>query len=196
MLTLLGAVAVAAGMLLGRALNSHEVDLEGGSWLPKARAVASFQVSATSGQPFTLSDLRGHPSLLFFGYTNCPDACPTTLATLAQVQRDTPLPHSQVIFVSIDPARDSIANLQVYLAAFDKSFIGLRGEPAALAPLVDSLGVIAVREALPGGSYTMDHSTSLYVLDSSAALRAILSPPFTSARLSADLQRLAASGQL
>ena len=98
-----------------------------------------------------------------------------------QVQRAAPLPGAQVVFVTIDPERDSAANLQVYLGAFSPDFIGVRGDAAALAPLLSSAGAIAIRQNLPDGSYTMDHSATLYLLDTRGRLVAVFSPPFSAA---------------
>lgn len=192
----IGTAAVLLGVLLARMLGAGSVPLESGTWLPQARALPEFHLQDLSGADFGLASLRGHPTLLFFGFTNCPDVCPTTLATLAQVQRTTPLPGSQVLFITIDPERDSAASLQVYLGAFNKSFIGARGNAAALAPLLKNLGAIAVRENLPDGSYTMDHSATLYLLDGRARLVAVFSPPFSAPKLTADLHRVAAAARL
>jgi protein SCO1 len=191
----LGAAAIVAGALLARVLSAS-VPLSSGTWLPRARTLAEFHLHDLSGRDFGLDNLRGHPTLVFFGFSNCPDVCPTTLATLAQVQLQRPLPGSQVVFVSIDPERDSAAALQVYLGAFSKDFIGVRGDQAALAPLLRSLSAIAIREDLPGGGYTMDHSATLYLLDSQARLAAVFSPPFSASRLTADLAQVSASQRL
>jgi protein SCO1/2 len=196
LLASIGAAAVIVGALLARMLGASSVPLESGTWLPQPRALAEFHLQDLSGAEFNLASLRGHPTLLFFGFTNCPDVCPTTLATLTQVQRAMPLPGAQVVFVSIDPARDSAPNLQVYLGAFSKSFIGARGDASALAPLLKNLGAIAVRENLPDGSYTMDHSATLYLLDTRGRLVAVFSPPFSASKLTADLRRVAAAARL
>jgi protein SCO1/2 len=196
MFVLVGVAAVLAGALLARMLGGRSVALQSGTWLPQPRALREFHLSDVAGRPFGLANLRGHPTLLFFGFTNCPDVCPTTLATLAEVQRQAPLPDTRVVFVSIDPQRDSAANLQVYLGAFSKDFIGARGEQVALAPLLSSLDAIAVRETLPDGSYTMDHSATIYLLDTHAQLVAVFSPPFLAQSLSADLRRVATAARL
>lgn len=191
--------AVAAGLggvLAARLMGSSGVPLQNGTWLLQRRAVSEFHLHDLTGADFDLSRLRGHPTLVFFGFTNCPDVCPTTLATLAQAQRATPLPGSQVVFITIDPQRDSAENLSVYLGAFSKDFIGARGDEAALAPLLKSLSAIAVRQALPDGNYTMDHSATLYLLDTHARLAAVFTPPFKTTELTADLQRIAASAKL
>jgi protein SCO1/2 len=192
----LGTAAVLVGVLLARTLGASSVPLETGTWLPQPRPLPQFHLQDLSGADFDLERLRGHPTLLFFGFTNCPDVCPTTLATLAQVQRAPPLPGSQVLFISIDPERDSAASLQVYLGAFNSRFVGARGDAAALAPLLKNLGAIAVRENLPDGSYTMDHSATLYLLDTRGRLVAVFSPPFSAPKLSADLHRVAAAARL
>ncbi|HEY2418873.1 MAG TPA: SCO family protein [Steroidobacteraceae bacterium] len=191
----LGAVAIIAGAMLARLL-SGPVPLASGTWLPRARPLAEFHLHDLSGRDFSRDNLRGHPTLLFFGFTNCPDVCPTTLAMLAQLQRQPPLPGAEVVFVSIDPQRDSAALLQVYLGAFSKDFIGLRGDQAALAPLLKSLSAIAVRENLPGGGYSMDHSATLYLLDRDARLVAVFSPPFSASALATDLHQVGATQRL
>jgi protein SCO1 len=196
LLASLGTAAVLVGVLLARMLGATSVPLESGTWLPQPRTLPQFHLQDLSGADFGLERLRGHPTLLFFGFTNCPDVCPTTLATLAQVQRAPPLPGAQVLFITIDPERDSAASLQVYLGAFNNSFVGARGNAAALAPLLKNLGAIAVRDNLPDGSYTMDHSATLYLLDTRGRLVAVFSPPFSAPKLSADLHRVAAAARL
>ena len=196
LLASIGSAALLVGVLLARLLGATSVPLETGTWLPQPRALPEFHLKDLSGADFDLNRLRGHPTLLFFGFTNCPDVCPTTLATLAQVQRAPPLPGAQVLFITIDPERDSAASLQVYLGAFSSSFIGARGDAAALAPLLKGLGAIAVRQKLLDGSYTMDHSATLYLLDSRGRLVAVFSPPFSAPRLIADLRRVAAATRL
>src|SRR5450631_4534318 len=196
LLASIGAAAVLVGALMARMLGATSVPLESGTWLPQPRALPEFHLQDLSGADFDLKSLHGHPTLLFFGFTNCPDVCPTTLATLTQVQRTAPLPGTQVVFITIDPERDSAASLQVYLGAFSNSFIGARGDAAALAPLLKNLGAIAVRQNLPDGSYTVDHSATLYLLDARGRLAAIFSPPFSAPKLAADLHRVAAAARL
>jgi protein SCO1 len=194
---LFAVAAALAGVMAARLMGGHGgIALQSGTWLPNPRAVAEFHLQDLAGNDFTLQNLRGHPTLLFFGFTNCPDQCPTTLATLAQAQRTLPLPNARVVFISIDPQRDSAANMAVYLGAFSKDFIGARGDDAALAPLLRSLGAIAAQQKLPDGNYTMDHSATLYLLDTQARLAAVFSPPFKTADLTADLHRIATDATL
>jgi len=195
LLSLLAAVAVGAGVLCARLLGGG-VTLASGTWLPRARTLAEFHLQDMSGRNFSIDSLQGHPTLLFFGFTHCPDVCPTTLAILAQIERQAPLPGTRVVFVSIDPERDDGAALRAYLGAFSSDFIGVRGERDALAPLLQSLNAIAVREDLPNGSYTMDHSAALYLLDTSGRLVAVFTPPFAAGKLTADLQQVGAARRL
>lgn len=195
MLLALGLLAVGAGALLARLLG-ETFQLQSGTWLPRPRALSDFHLQDTAGGDFPADRLLGHPTLLFFGFTNCPDVCPTTLATLAQPEVQNALPTGQVLFVSIDPERDTASALRSYLSAFNQRFIGVRGDRAALAPLLKSLNAIAVREDLPGGGYTMDHSATLYLLDTRGRLVAVFSPPFSATALAADLRRAANTGHL
>jgi protein SCO1/2 len=193
--TLVGAAAVALGIMLAQWLTPASLSLSAGTWLPRAAAVSDFHLMDLSGQDFSLRSLHGHPALMFFGFTNCPDVCPLTLATLSQLPRGV-LPGLRVVFVTIDPQRDTLPVLHAYLAAFSPRFIGARGSQPALAPLLASLHVSAQRENLPDGSYTMQHSATLYLLNTRGRLAAVFTPPFSVDALSADLRRIAASGLL
>ncbi len=195
LLAALGAVAVAAGALFAR-MQSGSLTLVSGTLLPQPRTLNAFELHDTTGQRFGAQELRGHPTLLYFGFTHCPDVCPTTLSTVAQLERLAPVPGMRVVFVSIDPGRDDAATLRAYLDAFSGDFIGARGTPPELAPLLHGLNAIAVREDLPGGGYTMDHSATLYLLDRQGRLLVVFSPPFTAAALAGDLRRLAAARRL
>jgi protein SCO1/2 len=184
-------LAAAGGAALSRMLAQKQPRLHSGTWLPQRQLLSPFTLSDLHGKRFDNAALVGHSSLLFFGFTSCPDVCPTTLAALAPLLRQPPLPDLQVLFVSVDPGRDRPEVLRPYLASFDARIVGLTGNEAALAPLLHSLGAIAERIALPDGSYTMDHSATLYLLDPQGHMAAVFSPPFTSASLRADLEQLA-----
>jgi protein SCO1/2 len=172
------------------------VTLHTGTWLPQRKSLAAFALADTAGRPFGNAQLNGHASLVFFGFTACPDICPTTLATLAALGRKPPLADLQMLFVSVDPERDSPAPLRAYLASFDPRFVGLLGSNGALQPLLQSLGAIAERHVAPDGSYSVDHSATLYLLDRSGRMAAVFSPPIDAAGLRADLETIAHSAQL
>jgi protein SCO1/2 len=192
----IGAVAALAGALLARMLSQSPVPLAGGTWLPQARPVAAFSVMDHDNKPFGNAQLKGEPHLLFFGFTYCPDICPTTLATFSEALAVDGLRELKMLFVTVDPERDTAENLRQYLGAFSSHFIGLRGDAKATAPLLKSLGAIAARQNLPDGSYTMDHTAAVYLLDERGRYAAVFTPPFTTARVRSDLQRIAAAGRL
>jgi len=180
--------------MLARMLAQPSVPLAAGTWLPEPRTLAPFQATATTGATVDPATLSGKPHLLFFGFTYCPDICPTTLATLARVMRKLPpeLADLEVLVVSVDPERDSLPVLRQYVSAFDIGFTGLRANSLAeLQPLLQSLGAIAVRVPLPGGGYTVDHTAAIYLLDRKGRYRAVFTAPLDAAMLGADLQRIA-----
>ena len=113
--------------------------------------------------------------LLTFGFTYCAAVCPTTLATLAQARGllGDKADAVQVIFVTVDPQRDDAAQMSPYLAAFDPSFIGATGEPAALAEVREAYGVTAVKEGT-GPGYAMAHTSSIFLIDGAGRLRAMM----------------------
>ena len=192
----IGLGAAIAGALVARLTSQAPVVLEGGTWLPRPRPVAGFHLVDHTGRERSAADLRGHPSLLFFGFTYCPDVCPTTVAALTEALRRQPLPGLQVLFVSVDPERDTGAVLGSYLGAFNREFIGLRGDAQALQPLMQSLGAIAMRQPLAGGGYTMDHTATLYRIDTHGRLVAVFTPPYSAERLAADFSRIARADRL
>src|SRR5581483_9362923 len=141
----------AAGFYLARKLDHASVELTSGTWLPTPRSVGDFALEDQSGAPFTERRLVGAPTLVFFGFTHCPDVCPTTLFKLAQLKRSAGIPDLRVLFVSVDPARDTPALLKSYLASFDPSLIGLTGGVPGIARLAQRFGVAFERVELPGG---------------------------------------------
>jgi protein SCO1/2 len=133
-----------------------------------------FALQDPDGQPRTLADFRGKAVVLFFGYTQCPDVCPTTLATLAETMKrlGPDADRVQVLFVTVDPERDNATLLKQYVPAFDRRFLGLRGDADATARTAKEFKVIY--EKVPGATpatYTMDHSAGSYVFDPQGRLR-------------------------
>jgi protein SCO1/2 len=183
--------AALAGFWLARELDSSAPQLASGTWLARPRAVSDFQLTDHLGRPFTAQDLRGKPSLVFFGFTHCPDVCPTTLVKLAQVKKATAIPGLQVLFVTVDPQRDTPTAMGLYVHAFDPEFIGLTGDQKAIEKISAGFGVAALRVDLPGGEYTMDHSAAVFLLDTSARIVGVFTPPFDTRRLAQDLQAAA-----
>jgi len=185
-----------AGGIAARMLAQKPIVLQSGTWLPQPRALAPFQLTDFDGRAYGNAALEGHPSLLFFGYTYCPDICPATLAILRDVQRQAPLAGLRFLFITVDPDRDTPAVLKKYLGTFGTEFTGLSASRGALMPLMRSLAADAERQALPDGSYQLMHSATLYLLDTHGRLAAVYSPPLAAATLTADLRALARASVL
>jgi protein SCO1/2 len=189
-----GLAAVAAAVLgfwVAGQVDRDAPQLASGTWFPTPRPIGALALTAHTGRALTTADLTGHPTLVFFGYTHCPDVCPTTLAALAQVKKQAALPDLKVLFVSVDPARDTPAALASYVHAFDPDFIGATADAADIAKIAQRFGVAVARVDLPGGDYAMDHSAAVFLLDRRAQIVAVFTPPYSVAPLAADLARVA-----
>ena len=184
-------VAALAGLYVHRMLSQPAVpSLESGTSLPQPRALPEFNLVDTSGAPVSPATLRGHPTLVFFGFTHCPDVCPTTLALLASVQKQAGIPGLKVALITVDPERDTPEQLGRYIASFRGDFIGLTGSAPEIVKATKGFGVAAARVELAGGNYTMDHSAAVFSLDSQARIVAIFTPPLSAAALTRDVARL------
>jgi protein SCO1/2 len=133
-----------------------------------------FELTDQNGQRRTLADFRGKAVVVFFGYTQCPDVCPTTLAALADAMKKlgADAERVQVLFITVDPERDTADLLGKYVPAFDPRFLGLRGDADATARTAKEFKVIYQKQ--PGttpGSYSMDHSAGTYIYDPQGRLR-------------------------
>jgi cytochrome oxidase Cu insertion factor (SCO1/SenC/PrrC family) len=135
-----------------------------------------FALTDHFGEPFELAQLRGKLVLLFFGYTYCPDICPSELANLAAVLDGLGDRASQVqgLFVSLDPQRDTPAVLHDYTRYFNQDLLGLTGSPAEVAQVARQYRVKYLRHDKPDGSYSLDHSADLYVIDPQGELTAVV----------------------
>ena len=179
--------------MLARYAGQRAVALQNGTLLPGGRAIAGFSLTDHEGRPFGNAQLRGHPSLLFFGFTHCPDVCPTTLALLAQLARAKPVADLQMLFVTVDPERDDALTLKRYVDAFSPQLVGLRGSDAELDKLMQSVGAARFRQQTAAGNYLVDHSATLYLIDAGGRLAAVFTPPFSLPLLDADLRLVAQS---
>ena len=150
-----------------------------------------------NGQARTLADFKGKVTVVFFGYTQCPDVCPTTMAELAQVKKALGKDGERVqgVFVTVDPERDTPAALQAYMASFDPSFVALRGTLEQTKAAAKEFKVFFAK--VPGkveGSYTMDHTAGSYVLDGSGKIRLFVRYGAPAEALTADIKALLAAG--
>jgi len=133
-----------------------------------------FALTDPAGKTRTLADFRGKAVVVFFGYTQCPDVCPTTMSTLAEAMKllGPDADRVQVVFITIDPERDTPALLAEYVPAFDKRFIGLSGDAAATERVAKEFKVIYQKQPGPTPStYTMDHSAGVFMFDPAGRLR-------------------------
>ncbi|HEY3793664.1 MAG TPA: SCO family protein [Bradyrhizobium sp.] len=126
-----------------------------------------FQLTDQSGQAVTDKSLQGRPTLVFFGYTHCPDVCPTSLFELSEVLRAMGKDADRVnaYFISVDPERDTQAAMKDYLSSFDPHLKGLTGSPDAVAKAIADYRVYAKKVPLKDGDYTMDHTALVYLMD-------------------------------
>ena len=126
-----------------------------------------FNLIDQNGQPFTDKDLKGKSFLVFFGFTHCPDVCPTTLFEISEILRNLgpEADHTAALFISVDPERDTPAAMKDYLASFDPHIRGLTGDAAALDAVARAYRVYYKKVLLEGGDYTMDHTAIVYLMD-------------------------------
>lgn len=196
---LIAIVAVAAGMLLSRTLLSPDpqgsgLALESGTVLTPPRPLPAAAFTDHRGEPFGDEQLRDRWSLLFFGFTSCPDICPMTLTILAQVETalaDLPAPlRPQVVLVSVDPKRDTPEQLAKYVQFFSPSFVAVTAPQATLDEFTRQMGVPVGITPLGDDNYTVDHSAAVFAINPDGALRALFSPPHAAGTLAEDFRRL------
>lgn len=197
--------ATGVGFWAGQQLRTADpaaaagVALEGGTWLPgEGLPVPGFALVDQYDEAFGNAGLRDRWTLMFFGYTYCPDICPMTLQTVqASLQRLEALtggrhPALQVVFVSVDPERDQPARLRTYLAHFDPDYVGLSGPVEAVDAFARGMNVVHLRQENPnGGDYLVDHTASIFLLNPAGRLQAVFGAPHAAEVLAADLARLA-----
>lgn len=165
-----------------------------GSLISPARKIAVPELIKHDGQTFSLKDLTGHWSLLFFGFTNCPDICPTTLGVAAQakkIAKENGQGFPQVIFISVDPERDKVEMLGDYLQYFDKDFIGVTGDSNLIKALTLQMSVVYMKmpaDENDTDNYQVDHSSALLLLNPEGKLVAFLNPPHDAATILKDFQ--------
>jgi protein SCO1 len=141
---------------------------------PQGAGSPTFKLIDTAGVPRTLSDYREHVVVVYFGFLHCPDACPAELFKLALVMKHLGqvAAHVQVLFITLDPERDTPASLKSYVSAFDPRFIGLTGTTAQVDQAASGFNVQYARVPL-GNDYTIDHTNAIFVLDGAGRLRLI-----------------------
>lgn len=193
-------VALAAGLGLWAgqrwfaAPSTQPVAMASGVLFPQPRALPAFSLDGGDGEKIDAAALLGHWTLVFLGFTHCPDVCPTTLAQLAAAERQwATLPEAKrprILFVSADPQRDSAKLTSDYARHFSPTAIGATADAARLDPFVRSLGMVYMKADLGNGEYTIDHSPTIALLDDQARFAGFIRPPLDPAKIAADLRTL------
>lgn len=196
-LILIAAVAAALGLWLGNRVLAPPATprLAAAVLYPAPRMLPDFHLTRADGGSLTAADWKGRWTVAFFGYTNCPDVCPTTLATFKLVWSK--LGEAGIAdrvrfdFISVDPARDTPEQLARYVGYFSKDFVAATGTDEELTQLTHALGLLYSREPTGNGDYTVDHSASAIIIDPSGREVGLFRPPFDAGQIAADLKTLA-----
>ena len=184
-----GALALAGCERAAPPHRFNAIDLTGASY------AQGFNLPDFNGKPRTLADFKGKVTVVFFGYTQCPDACPTTMAELSGILKTLGPDASrvQVVFITVDPSRDTAALLKNYVTNFRPDFLALRGDEAQTQQVIRDFKVLV--EKVPGktaDSYTIDHTAGSYIFDPMGRIRLFASQSLDPTMLTADIQALLA----
>ena len=190
--------ALAVALLFLWSVDGADPKPEFATLLPEPLPLPEFSLRDQQGRPFTRDSLRGQTSLLFFGFTHCPDICPATLQQLslarkqiAEASPGNPLP--AIVLISVDPERDTPEKLDKYVSAFGEDVIGVTGTRKSLLPLTSAMGIFFERQPLDGNDYTVSHSTAVLVVDDNANFRALFSAPHKTEHFVRDIPLLMAA---
>lgn len=183
---LLLAAALTACSPQGEKLSFKATDITG------AEFGKPFTLTGQDGKPHGLADYRGKAVVLFFGYTHCPDVCPTTMLEYQQVMKKLgpDADRVQVLFITVDPERDTPQVLAGYVPFFDKRFMGLTGAPPLVQAVANQYKVVAQKQTTAAGGYSVDHSAGSYLFDREGQLRVYVPYGTPAADIVHDLQQL------
>ncbi|MES2684859.1 MAG: SCO family protein [Pseudomonadota bacterium] len=191
---LVAAVAAALGLTLGVMLMKPKaLSIESGTLLQPPRELPAFTLTDLNNQPFTNASLQGHWTVVFAGFTTCPDVCPTTLTLMKNVLAELgPLASEvQMLLLSIDPERDTPEKLKSYVQYFDPRFLGATGPNQELDKLARAMSFVYAK--VPGSTpetYTMDHSSALMLINPQGQLAGFFTTPHVKKPLASDLSNL------
>lgn len=196
---LVALVALILGVVVNRALSDRSsgdqtalIDA-GIILLPQSRKLPDLTMTNQDGQPVQINGFKDKWTLFFFGYTYCPDICPTTLAQLRQIKSELPpetLSKLRVVLVSVDPNRDTPQQLKQYLGYFDKDFVGLTGSVPDIQKLANGVSIPFIPADTSKPGYTVDHSGNLALLGPDGNQRGFIRAPFNNQKLLAQLPGL------
>jgi protein SCO1/2 len=162
---------------------------------PVAQQIAAiggpFNLTDQNGRPLSDQDLKGRPFLVFFGFTHCPDVCPTTLFEVSEIMRalGPDADRTRALFITVDPERDTPEVMKNYLSSFDPHLAGLTGDAAAIAAVAKAYRVYFKKVPLDQGGYTMDHTAIVYLMDKDGRFVSPFSLKRTPDAAAADLRR-------
>jgi len=205
LLVLAAAVAAGLGLLLARHVFGPATPaappLKAVHLIAPPRELPVFSLRQSDGTPLANGELKGHWTLVFLGFTHCPDVCPTTLADLARAQKQwESLPETtrpRVLFVSVDPDRDTPDRVGEYAHAFHRDTIAATADVPALERFARSISLVFAKAppaaGAPADAYAMDHSATLVALDPQGRMAGIVQPPFDAAAIASDLRLLTTS---
>lgn len=197
------AVAMALGLIAANhwyaGRDGHLPELQSTRLFPEPRVLPAFSLRQSDGTQLAPGELKGHWTVVFLGFTHCPDICPTTLAQLAQAQKQwETLPETtrpRVLFVSVDPERDSADMIGEYAHAFHKDTLAATADIPALENFARSLSMVFAKvpteDGAPANQYSVDHSATIALLDPQARMAGIIQPPLEPNAIAADLLKLA-----
>lgn len=194
--TITTVLALAAGYWTSGFLLDRRVDLSDlqATHFREARALQPFELVDHTGNPFTNDALAGHWSFVFFGYTHCPDVCPTTLSVLNSVATRLADQSESIryVFISVDPERDTPEKMGQFVSYFNADFVGVTGTTEAIGQLTRQLGVIAARVENQDDklNYLVDHTASILLIDPDGRFHALFSPPLRAADIVSDFTRI------
>lgn len=199
LLIILAAFAAGIGLWLGGGLLRAPVlpEPETAALFPQPRPVTGFTLTSANGSPLTLEDWKGRWTVVFFGFTHCPDICPVTLAALRDAKRQLPAEAAGRVhfqFISVDPGRDTPAHLGRYAAFFDPEFGAATGTHDELTRLTRSLGLVYTIGEPEDGTYEVDHSAAAVIIDPQGREVGLFRPPLDPAAMARDLARLVETG--
>lgn len=196
---LVALVALILGYAVNRALSGNSASDQtalidaGIILLPQSRKLPDLTMTNQDGQPVQINGFKDKWTLFFFGYTYCPDICPTTLAQLRQIKSELPqetLSKLRVVLVSVDPNRDTPQQLKQYLGYFDKDFVGLTGSVPDIQKLANGVSIPFIPADTSKPGYTVDHSGNLALLGPDGNQRGFIRAPFNNQKLLAQLPGL------